>query len=902
MNIRAIIFCGALSAAGYVPAAETLTNQFQQALIAEEANQNLTNAISGYEAVIKGLDAQRPLAATAVFRLGECYRKLGRTNDAVQVYQRVITEFSDQDTLVKLSRQNLSILRPTPETGGDEYVIKPNDTLTDIAKAFGSTRQRLLELNPGLDARRLHVGDRIRIRPSTGTSDLTFASAATISGINGETYFLSPEQERDRLRATLDQISKARSEDDKKAIIQLLMPDPQLSNLDEATIKVKQKIASLGIELSPENPMIKAQRAELDSLKNQSAERVASLVNAAQAKLRVLEQITAENSGHSAAVSTLDPAARAKEKALLEQEIALAQEQLKEDQKRVEMGTISTEDSIPHQLDLLELKRKLAALESGSESIARQKEFLDQEIKLVDQLLASAQVRIQNGKGSSSELRDVQRQKLQLQREQIELDRTPATASTTTSPTPAMTAEEAEELRRVQALVANSPDLINRLSGDPSDYPLRRAAENGWVNVVDFLLQHGAKTEVNLNGIAPLQVAAEEGHLAVVESLIRASANLDRHSMGSPTPLLAACQKGYAAVARALIDAGADVNIASGTSLKLYRSGKPPIEYSPLAVADLQISRMLIEHGALLDGAPGSEPPIVRAGTDTDMLDLLLAHHAKPGLTNSVGETALFAAATSSNLTNVTRLLNLGLDPNARDSRGKPVIQNCFFAALDSRYSAEIRDRNWAVVKKLIESGADPNTKLAQIPDQSDPQQTLLHVAAFRGDLRAIQFLLDKGADVNAKAADGHTPLHLAAVANHVDVIKLLLEYHADVNAADQYGDTPLHFAAMARSLEAAKALIDAGANRDAKDKGRYNAMAFAAAGGMYHIDSFGVPSLNGSNNRVPLGGPLVPPVGRESNSDKLSGQNRTEQLQILLSDPTPTNSGKAPAPKGEPQ
>lgn len=41
---------------------------------------------------------------------------------------------------------------------------------------------------------------------------------------------------------------------------------------------------------------------------------------------------------------------------------------------------------------------------------------------------------------------------------------------TTGSPLPAMTADEPEELRRVQALVANSPDLINRLSGDPSDY------------------------------------------------------------------------------------------------------------------------------------------------------------------------------------------------------------------------------------------------------------------------------------------------------------------------------------------------------------------------------------------------------------------------------------------------
>jgi ankyrin repeat protein len=101
-------------AAAQAPAADALTESFQKALFEEEANQNLEAAIQGYQAVLQAADAQRKLVATALFRLGECYRKLGRTNDAVARFQRLLRDFSDQTNLVTLSRQNLRGLGATP--------------------------------------------------------------------------------------------------------------------------------------------------------------------------------------------------------------------------------------------------------------------------------------------------------------------------------------------------------------------------------------------------------------------------------------------------------------------------------------------------------------------------------------------------------------------------------------------------------------------------------------------------------------------------------------------------------------------------------------------------------------------------------------------------------------------
>jgi ankyrin repeat protein len=80
----------------------------QQGLFEEEANQNLDAAIQAYQAVIAQTDKDRQFAATAIFRLGECYRKQGKTNEAAAQYQRILRDFADRADLAKLSQQDLA--------------------------------------------------------------------------------------------------------------------------------------------------------------------------------------------------------------------------------------------------------------------------------------------------------------------------------------------------------------------------------------------------------------------------------------------------------------------------------------------------------------------------------------------------------------------------------------------------------------------------------------------------------------------------------------------------------------------------------------------------------------------------------------------------------------------------
>jgi ankyrin repeat protein len=118
-------------------AARGVTNEvsalLQKGLFEEEANHNLEAAIQAYQAVVTQTEKDRQFAATAIFRLGECYRKLGRTNEANVQYQRIVKEFSDQTELAKLSQSYVGSLPPTASTPLPEVRVQMQ--LQDIAGA-----------------------------------------------------------------------------------------------------------------------------------------------------------------------------------------------------------------------------------------------------------------------------------------------------------------------------------------------------------------------------------------------------------------------------------------------------------------------------------------------------------------------------------------------------------------------------------------------------------------------------------------------------------------------------------------------------------------------------------------------------------------------------------------------
>ena len=68
-------------------------------------------------------------------------------------------------------------------------------------------------------------------------------------------------------------------------------------------------------------------------------------------------------------------------------------------------------------------------------------------------------------------------------------------------------------------------------------------------------------------------------------------------------------------------------------------------------------------------------------------------------------------------------------------------------------------------------------------------------ISIFKGDLKVVQYLIEKGAKIEAENKNKETPLHLASFCGKKEVVKYLVAKGANKNAKDQYGNTPSVFA-----------------------------------------------------------------------------------------------------------
>ena len=165
---------------------------------------------------------------------------------------------------------------------------------------------------------------------------------------------------------------------------------------------------------------------------------------------------------------------------------------------------------------------------------------------------------------------------------------------------------------------------------------------------------------------------------------------------------------------------------------------------------------------------------------------------------------AFFEAA---EVSDVTRCLQMGAAPDARDKDGKSPLHfatdngsaEAVTALLDAGADLDLWDRSGftplhraaaqgsaEVVTALLDAGAAPNVR-------GETGMTPLHGAGTAG---AVTALLDAGADLDARAVNGMTPLHFAAENGHAEAVTTLLEEGADSNVRDNDGKLPLDYAA----------------------------------------------------------------------------------------------------------
>uniref|UniRef100_A0A1I8IVE6 ANK_REP_REGION domain-containing protein n=1 Tax=Macrostomum lignano TaxID=282301 RepID=A0A1I8IVE6_9PLAT len=382
------------------------------------------------------------------------------------------------------------------------------------------------------------------------------------------------------------------------------------------------------------------------------------------------------------------------------------------------------------------------------------------------------------------------------------------------------------------AIRSNNVETLTYLFSYPNDVdpsmvidgvcPLNLAVELGHVQMVKLLLKAGANIHVYDAPTYPLLQAATYGRTEIIELLVKSNADVNMRNQHLQTGLhLIATQTSekYRATCRALLQNDCNPNLLDTTawarctgpaprSPPRWFSSPASIESGDTALTSAVKDRREAVVGALLKSESlrledtdqiGMTPLMIAAelgASGVGLAALLLAAGSSASKTDKQGMTALHHAAYTGCLSMTQLLLGQGnASINSTDSYGRSPL---YLAT--SRGHVEL-------VNYFLSKGADvhlPNKEL----------KSPMYIAAYFGHLEIVQALLRSEADVDQPDTHKKTPLYVATYHGRTDIVDLLLRHGSDVNAArpqrqnssvnrcDKDGLAPLHMAVKFPKLD----------------------------------------------------------------------------------------------------
>lgn len=133
-----------------------------------------------------------------------------------------------------------------------------------------------------------------------------------------------------------------------------------------------------------------------------------------------------------------------------------------------------------------------------------------------------------------------------------------------------------------------------------------------------------------------------------------------------------------------------------------------------------------------------------------------------------------------------------------------------------------------------------------------------LMCACFGDQPRAVEFLLDHGAEIRADRSGQTNAFHFAALVGSTECIKVLSSRYSEssmINAGSRRGNTPLQFTLDNKSSAATIALLEAGAQPGLRYAGSSSALSLAIQNGCYDIaelliTTYGVDATEPENEK----------------------------------------------------
>ena len=182
----------------------------------------------------------------------------------------------------------------------------------------------------------------------------------------------------------------------------------------------------------------------------------------------------------------------------------------------------------------------------------------------------------------------------------------------------------------------------------------------------------------------------------------------------------------------------------------------------------------------------------------------------------------------------IKKFLKKAVDPNHQDNEGKTAL---FWACAYNIHEA---------VKYFLDNGADLN-----IPSKAGFYP--IHVTAEAGNIQTLKFLLSNknlSPDIKSEASHQVTPLWIAAWKGHLDIVKYLISQGADVNPVNaETGDSAVYIAVKQNKKDIVEYLLMSRANPNIPNNAGYYPIHGAIHNGL--LDTVKVLIENNANINI---------------------------------------------------
>jgi ankyrin repeat protein len=344
-------------------------------------------------------------------------------------------------------------------------------------------------------------------------------------------------------------------------------------------------------------------------------------------------------------------------------------------------------------------------------------------------------------------------------------------------------------------------------------YALNRPLQREALILVDLILQY--KPDVNcresVDGKTPLIDAAQNGFVGVIEKLLQAGADPNSVDHYQLTPLHCALglkdDEKRSILIALLQKFGARGDTKDKSFIKQALKGsdrQAKLNEDFLTAAsygEILAMKTVLGEGADIDAQDKQVFSSLHCAMELElesdrlaMIQFLLHYQPNLDLKNDEGITPLGMAVHKGCISTAKALLKAGADPNVKDN----FQELCLHHALSFE-----KNKRFEFVRLLSEYGVNFET-----PDRDGVTPVVLSIAD--GDVKCVNYLLDMHVCVD-NISIAQNVLHVAAINGLVSVIDLLIPKLSGnyIDAVDWAGDTPLHKAVMHGHKKAVEKLLE---------------------------------------------------------------------------------------------